>query len=203
VSRTTARRALDELRREGVVERQPGKGTFLLQPRLHATIPHLHSLTDEIEQLGYKPGSVPLSVGETVADEVQAGQLRIAVGDPVLVVTRLRTADGRPVFLVTSTFNVARFPKLRDADFAQGMYAQFEGLTGRQVSYAVQWLSAVPATAEVARRLELKPRAPVLRLERIVILDGDLPVETVNGFFHGQLYKFYSEMHRPPADGSS
>jgi len=34
ISRTTARRALDELRRQGLVRREPGKGTFRAGPVL-------------------------------------------------------------------------------------------------------------------------------------------------------------------------
>ena len=196
VSRTTARRALDELRREGVVERQPGKGTFLRQPRLNAAIPHLHSITDEIEQLGYKAGTVPLSVEEAAADETVAEQLAINVGDPVLVVKRIRTADDQPVYVATSTLNITTFPELRKTKMNQGMYPQFEALTGRRMSRGVQWLSAVPASAAVARSLQLRSGAPVLRLELIVYFEGDLPVETVDGYFHGRRYKHYSQMLR-------
>ncbi len=38
VSRTTARRALDELRRQGLVRREPGRGTFLASPRLRSNL---------------------------------------------------------------------------------------------------------------------------------------------------------------------
>ena len=196
VSRTTARRALDELRRQGVVERQPGKGTFVLQPRLHAAIPHLHGITDEIEQLGYTAGTVLLSVDRGEADETLATQLQLRVGDPVLVVQRIRTADGRPVYASRATFNITLFPQLEDADFRQGMHPQLERLTGRPLSKVVQWLSSVPASKDVARKLDVKAGVPVLRCERVVYLEGDIPAEAVEGSFHGRLYKHYSEFHR-------
>jgi hypothetical protein len=44
-------------------------------------------------------------------------------------------------------------------------------------------------------------RGRVLRLERIVYFEGDVPMESVDGFLHGQLYKHYSEMHRAPGSG--
>ena len=197
VSRTTARRALDELRRQGVVERRPGKGTFVLPRRLDAAIPNLRSITDEIEQLGYRAGIVPLSADLGVADEAVAGHLRIRPGDPVLVVSRIRTADDQPVYVGTSTLNLAVFPQLRDLDYSSlGMYPLFEMATGRQVVRATQWLSAVSADAAVARSLGLRPKAPVLKLERVVYLEGDLPVESVVGYFHGDIYRHYSESER-------
>ena len=198
VSRTTARRALDELRRQGVVERSPGRGTFVRPPQVHAQLADLHSLTEEIEQLGYRAGAVPLSVEEAAANETVAALLAIAVGDPVLVVARVRTADQRPVMVARAHLNITHFSRLPEADFSQGLYPQFEQLTGRAVTRAVQWLSAVPASQWVARNLQLKPGAPVLHLERVVFVDGDVPIEAADGFFHGDLYKHYSEMARDP-----
>ena len=96
VSRTTARRALDELRREGLVRREPGRGTFLASPRLRSNLAYLHSFTEEIERWGYTPGARLVSREEGVASEEVAARLEIGVGDEVLFVRRLRLADERP-----------------------------------------------------------------------------------------------------------
>lgn len=198
VSRTTARRALDELRRQGVVERSPGKGTFVLHPRLNAAIPYLHTVEEEIEQLGYKPGIVPLAVDKVPASKIVAEHLRLPAGETVLVVKRVRTADGQPVYVAEATLNIRSFPELVEADFGrEAMYRIFERVTKRPIAKAVQWLSAVPATREVARVLKLKYEAPVLRLERIVYMEGDVPIAFVTGYFHGQIYKHYSESYIP------
>jgi GntR family transcriptional regulator len=194
VSRTTARRALDDLRRNGLVERRPGKGTFVVKPRMDAAIAGLHSVTDEIEMLGYRAGARLLSVQEDTADESAAGHLGIAPGDPVLLISRLRTADDRPFYFAYSVLNVTRLPELREADFtAPSFYRLFEQVTGRAVARAVQWLSAVPAGPEVARQLKVEPGAPVLQLERVSYLENEIAVESVQAFFQGQSYKFYSE----------
>ncbi|MBA2782477.1 MAG: GntR family transcriptional regulator [Rubrobacteraceae bacterium] len=70
VSRTTARRALDELRRQGLVRREPGRGTFLDTPRLWSNLAYLHSFSEEIERWGYRPGA------RLVAREERAGRSR-------------------------------------------------------------------------------------------------------------------------------
>ncbi len=198
VSRTTARRALDELRREGLVDRLAGKGTFVAHPRLDAAIPHLHSVTEEIERQGYRPGSRLLAVDEGVADATVAANLGLAEGDPVLFVNRLRTADEQPFYVGCSALNVVRFPELRSADFTSiSLYRLFEEVTGRMVTRAVQWLSAVGADRDIAGNLKVRLGDPVLQLERILFLAGDLPVESVRAFFHGKLYKYYSELAAP------
>ena len=56
VSRTTARRALDELRREGLVRREPGRGTFLASPRLRSNTGVLAQLHGGDRTLGLHAG---------------------------------------------------------------------------------------------------------------------------------------------------
>jgi GntR family transcriptional regulator len=200
VSRTTARRALDELRRASLVERLPGRGTFVAPPKLKTAIPQLHSITREIEQLGYRPGSKVLSLEEGVADENERSHLRLGEGARVLRVRRLRTADEQPFYVADSTLNLVLFPKLQEVDYGRpnlSMFKVFEEVSGRRVHRVAQWLSAVPATAEVAKHMELSRGTPVLQLERILYVGADSPIESVRAFFRGESYKFYTEITAP------
>jgi GntR family transcriptional regulator len=200
VSRTTARRALDELRRAQLVERRPGKGTFVAMPKLQATIPYLHSVTSEIEQLGLRAGSKLISVREAQADEQLASHLKLRPGDPVLFVKRLRTADDRPFNFAESALNVVRFPALRSADFSPpslSLYRLFEQVSGRAVRHVMQWLSATAASPEAAKHLGVRPKSPLLQLERVLFVEGNVPIEMVRAFFIGDSYKYYSELTAP------
>jgi GntR family transcriptional regulator len=197
VSRATARRALDDLRRDNIVERQPGRGTFVAQPRLQASIPHLHSITEEIQQLGYRPGSRILSRVEQRCDEATAKLLGIFRGDKVLKIERLRTADDEPFYFAESLLNATTFPKLLKVSYRQkslSLYRVFEEATGRRVERAVQWLSAVPATPYVARQLGVPTGSPLLKLERVLYVAGDAAVEALSAWFLGESYKYYSEL---------
>src|SRR5215212_2843083 len=131
VSRTTARRALDELRRQGLVRREPGRGTFLVSPRLRSNLAYLHSFTEEIERWGYTPGARLVSQEKRAADEDVAARLEIGVGEKVLFVRRLRLADERPIFVCDSHLPVGRFPALKDADYGTiSLSRLFEESTG-------------------------------------------------------------------------
>jgi GntR family transcriptional regulator len=200
VSRSTARRALDELRRENLVERIQGKGTFVAEPRLGATIPHLHSVTEEIEQLGYRAGSRILSLRKGQADAASAEQLNLGIGSDVLFLERLRTADERQFYFSRSVLNATAFPGLLDADYTSpslSLYKLFEQITGRRVRRVTQWLSAVGAAKDVARHLGLRTGAPVLQLDRVLFIGDQVPIEAVRAWFLGESYKFYSELVAP------
>lgn len=199
VSRTTARRSLDELRRVGVASRQPGRGSFVAEPNLHAAMPYLHSFTDEIRRLGYRPGAVTLLQRTMPATDEVAADLSLAVGMPVLQVRRLRTADDQPIFVVDSFFNTVRFPGLLDLDLSVlSIYSAIEDELRVSILRAAQWTAAEAASSWVVRALGMRSGAPVLAMRRITYAAGDIPIETVRAYFHGKRYTSYVELLPPP-----
>jgi GntR family transcriptional regulator len=201
VSRTTARRALDELRRQGLVRREPGRGTFLASPRLRSNLAYLHSFTEEIERWGYTPGARLVWQEERAADEEVAARLEIGVGERVLFVRRLRLADERPIFVCDSHLPVGRFPALKDADYgAISLSELFEERTGRKVEYSRQWIGAATATPDVAALLEIPAGVPVLKVRRITLVTGDAPIELVEAHFHPERYQHYNELSTRPVE---
>jgi GntR family transcriptional regulator len=195
VSRTTARRALDELRRQGLVRREPGRGTFLASPRLRSNLAYLHSFSEEIEHWGYTPGVRLVAREERAADEDVAARLGVEVGEMVLFVRRLRLADERPIFVCDSHLPVIRFPALKDADYGTVSLSRLlEERTGRRIEHARQWIGAATATPEIAGLLEIQAGVPVLEITRITCVTGNEPAEVVEAYFHPERYQHYNEL---------
>lgn len=201
VSRTTARRALDELRRQGLVRREPGRGTFLASPRLQSNLAYLHSFSEEIERWGYTPGARLLLREERKADENVAGRLEIELGEEVLFVRRLRLADERPIFVCDSHLPVTRFPELKDADYAAvSLTRLIEERTGQEIEHSRQWIGAATATSDVAGLLEIPAGVPVLKVRRITVVTDDVPIEFVEAHFHPERYQHYNELTTRPVE---
>ena len=99
------------------MRREPGRGTFLVNPRLRSNTAYLHSFTEEIERWGYTPGAGLISREESEASEQVASRLEIESGEEVLFVRRLRLADELPIFVCDSYLPVGRFPAFKDADY--------------------------------------------------------------------------------------
>ena len=195
VSRTTARRALDELRRQGIVRREPGRGTFLASPRLRSNLAFLHSFSEEIERWGYRPGVRLALREERAADEEVAARLGIEVGEEVLFVRRLRLADERPIFVCNSHLPVGRFPSLRGADYGTVSLSRLlEERTERKIEHARQWIGAATAAAAEADLLEIPAGVPVLKITRITCVTGNEPAESVEAYFHPDRYQHYNEL---------
>ena len=201
VSRTTARRALDELRRQGLVRREPGRGTFLASPRLRSNLAYLHSFSEEIERWGYTPGVRLVSQEERAAGEEVAAWLGVEAGDMVLYVRRLRLADERPIFVCNSHLPIGRFPALKDADYGTVSLSRLmEERTGRRIEHARQWIGAATAEPDVAGLLEIPSGVPVLKIRRITCVTGEEPAEVVEAFFHPERYQHYNELSAQPAE---
>ena len=201
VSRTTARRALDELRRQGLVRREPGRGTFLASPRLRSNLAYLHSFSEEIERWGYTPGVRLVSQEEGTADEEVAAWLGVEVGEKVMHVRRLRLADERPIFVCDSYLPIGRFPALRDADYGTVSLSRLlEERIGRRIEHARQWIGAAAAAPDVADLLETAPGVPVLKIRRITCVTGDEPAEAVEAYFHPERYQHYNELSANPVE---
>lgn len=195
VSRTTARRALDELRRQGLVRREPGRGTFLVGPRLSSDLARLYSFSDEIRRRGHEPGSRLISREQVRATEEVASRLDLTPGEKILLVRRLRLADERPIFVGDSYLPVGRFPALEEANYGiVSLSNLFREAVGTGVEHARQWIGATAAPGDVAALLELEEGSPVLEVKRVSCVFGGAPVEYVEAFFHPDRYQHYNEL---------
>ncbi|WP_239984531.1 GntR family transcriptional regulator [Lentibacillus sediminis] len=56
VSRSTVRQAIDELVREGTLNKKPGRGTYVTVKRINDWLGSLSSTSETIERMGMDPG---------------------------------------------------------------------------------------------------------------------------------------------------
>jgi GntR family transcriptional regulator len=99
VSRSVVVQALALLDRERLLTRHQGKGIFVAEPNLQLEQGPalLLSFTEEILRRGHVPSSRTLRVGRTTAPASVAAALELEVGATVVLIERLRLADGLPM----------------------------------------------------------------------------------------------------------
>jgi GntR family transcriptional regulator len=101
VSRMTARAAVQRLVQDGLVYRVPGRGTFVAASRANRTAGHILSFSDEMRRKGRVPSSRIIERRRRRATEDEAR--RLGVRD-VVVLRRVRLADGKPLALERAVF---------------------------------------------------------------------------------------------------
>jgi GntR family transcriptional regulator len=185
VSRMTARAAVQRLVQDGLVYRVPGRGTFVAAARANRTAGHVLSFSDEMRRKGRVPTSRVIERRERKATDEE--ERRLGVQD-VVVLRRVRLADGKPLALERAVFPAGRVGSALDGDLETG--SLFEALAGSGLTPTTgrAALAAEAATAEDARYLRVRKGAPLL-VERRLIRDqqGD-PLELTESRYVGSRY---------------
>src|SRR4051794_34984445 len=99
LSRPTVRRAIQYLVDKGLLVRRRGVATTVVHTKVRRGV-ELTSLYDDLVRSGQRRGTRVLSIGPRGATGEVAGALGVAEGDPVIVVERLRLADGEPIAIM-------------------------------------------------------------------------------------------------------
>src|SRR6266498_4626127 len=100
VSRATLREALRALEGEGLLRRRRGSGTYVAElPRVANSLDLNFGVTEAIRSAGMRAGIARGRQWTEPASAAEAGRLELEPGQDVLVVERVRTAEGKPVVL--------------------------------------------------------------------------------------------------------
>lgn len=190
VSRITAKRALDDLVRQGWAYRQQGRGTFVAQARIKE-MSGFRSFTEDIVSKGLKPSSRILQIAQNPSDETVAAFLRIPTGDMVYLLQRVRLADDQPVAFETAYLSAKQFPKLDQYDLTQSLYKVLREQYRVNPVWADAEIQASSASAEIAQHLGMRAGEPVLTANRLSYTETFDVVEYVVSIYCGSRFTFY------------
>jgi GntR family transcriptional regulator len=192
VSRITAKRALDELVRQGRAYRQQGRGTFVAQARIR-DISGFRSFSEDIRARGFTPTSQVLDFKEVEPEAAIRERLHIPPGERVILLKRLRLADLEPVAVETAYLPCRLCPGLLQEDLAvNSLYALLAEKYNRVPTWADAEIEAVVPEKEQARLLKLKAGTPVLVAHRVTYAADYDVIETVDSVYRGDRFTFYT-----------
>jgi GntR family transcriptional regulator len=160
VARGTVRQALATLAADGLVSTRRGARRLVLGGQRLQGFNELRSFSEWALAMGEQPTGRVVSLVRREAGPSEAEQLDT---DRVYHLTRVRLLSGRPVMIERTAY-----PE-RIGALVAGMDTESESITHRLQELGVVFanashtLSAVVATAEDARLLDIRPRAPLLR----------------------------------------
>ncbi|MGL5825895.1 MAG: GntR family transcriptional regulator, partial [Nocardioides sp.] len=120
VARMTVRQALDALVTEGMLERVPGRGTFVAQPR--SKVGMLTSFTQDMAARGMHADGQTLVARVEQAGPGVARALEVSEGTPVVHWKRLRRADGQPMSIEDAYLNETLVPGLLQPGMPVSLY---------------------------------------------------------------------------------
>lgn len=166
VSRITAKRAMDELAAEDLVERRRGKGTHVIyeyQPK--PVQAPLIGMLQEIESMARHSDVAILNGARLRPPQNIATELGLGERGKALYLERVRSRDGQP-FGHYASWTVGLDSSLRKSAFRNAPRLEIFRRHGVKITHVTQTLSATAATESLARQLETEPGAPLIELVR-------------------------------------
>lgn len=190
VARMTVRQAMDALVVEGLLERIPGKGTFVARPRRSAS--SITSYTEDMARRGMLAESVTLLARREQAGPGVARALNIVEGDPVIHWKRLRRADGEPMCIEDAFLSDMLVPGFLQSGMPSSLYEALDH-RGLRPTWAEDSITADLCQPEEATHLGIEAGAPVLRHSRRA-LNGDKVVEVSRSVFRADRYTMWVQI---------
>ena len=185
VSRMTARGAVQRLVHEGLVYRVPGRGTFVAPARANRTASHILSFSDEMRRRGRTPSSEVLQKRRRPATAAERDRLG---ADEVIVLRRVRLADGEPVAVETAVFPAPRVAGALEGNLDGASLFATLAEAGLVPTAGRASLAAEAATAEDARLLRVKRGEPLLVERRLIHDQQGAPLEWTESRYVGARY---------------
>ena len=158
VSRATLREAMRMFETQGLIRRRQGSGTFVVGKVsvIDSGLEVLESLDTMARRLGLGVSVSDLQVESIFADQELASALNVSLAARATRVRRVMRADGRPVAYLV---DVLPEEILRPADLPNsfsGSVLDFLLVRGDPLTTSRAAVSAIGATAEVAKALEIQ-----------------------------------------------
>ncbi len=194
VSRLTLRAALDELVRDGHLDRRHGSGTYVTEPKIAQPLT-LTSFSDDMRRRGMTPGSKTLELTTTSAGARLAHRLGVSPEAGLVRVKRLRLADNQPMAMEVLHVPEALVPGLTRQDFEDhSFYELLRERYGITIASGTQSIEPTVTSEEESEVLNVPLHTPAFLFERTTVSESGRIVEFVRSIYRGDRYRLVADL---------
>lgn len=186
VSRITVRQGLAILTRNGLIERFPSRGSFVLERKSTGSW-ELGSINDLV-QLG-KDTSTKIASWELVQPPADIAEF-FASAEPVYKLQAVRYKSAVPLYFAENYLLRSIGERIQAQDLeTRTMVEMLTTVLGVPIQHAHEEISMANATAEMAKQLWIKENQAVI-VQRIDLFDTDgKPVQSGRGWWRSEHFK--------------
>jgi len=188
VSRMTARHAMAQLADEGLVRRDPGRGTFVAEPPTHRRANFLMTFSHEMRRQGRDPSSRIVERVVREPTDAERRELRVSPGTRVVELHRVRLADLEPVAVELAVLAACCIPPVLGADLETGSLHEALIEDGIVPSHGKSSIGAEAASADDAVLLGVAAGEPMLVERRLIFDQRGRPIELTESRYAADRY---------------
>lgn len=193
ISRTQLRDILATLEREGFITRRHGVGTLINRYVLdaHARMDIEVEFLEMIRRSGFTPEVAQVHISESAADAAIASQLQIEEGSPVICVSRLCTANGKPAIYCEDIFAKALIQEENYTlqDLKRPIFDFLQQFCGVSSYLDLTDLKPIVANTALSELLQVPVGSPILRMDEVDYdIDGK-PIFCSKEFFVDGIFR--------------
>lgn len=188
VSRITVRRAVEELVRQGMLEKKQGKGTFVALPGPAIDLQEVSSFHEACRRRGSKASTRVIHVKMVPADEKDEADLHLGRNQKVVETFRIRYADNIAVTVEINHFSSA-YSYLTEYDLDGSLYNILREF-GADPTKAVHDISIARADSMISQWLGISVGDPVLFLEEVIYDQKGRPLHNSRQWIRGDRFTF-------------
>ncbi len=192
LSRMTVRQAVGSLEKDGLIRREPGRGTFVTDqlPKFSGDL-ELDRSIDDLISMGQATSVELLELSQIAATRDEVRDLEVVEGSKVIRCRRLRYFKEQPYCYIVNRLPEEIGGSIPEANWCRGSVLEYiEESLGVPLQIAKQRIRATLADANLARWLQVRVGAPLLLVDYHIRSDDDRPVETARLYYRSDLYSF-------------
>jgi GntR family transcriptional regulator len=194
VSRLTVRAALDDLVRDGYLERRHGSGTYVTEPKIAQPLT-LTSFSNDMRRRGMVPGNRTLELATILAGARLAHKLAVSPDARIVRVKRLRLADSKPMAMEVLHVHEALVPGLTRSDFEDhSFYDLLAERYGIVIASGTQSIEPTVTNEEESEVLGVPLHSPAFLFERTTVSESGRIVEFVRSIYRGDRYRLVADL---------
>jgi len=197
ISRITAKRSLDELAAEGLVERRRGKGTHVTyryeQQPVHAP---LTGMLQEIETMALNSRATVLDCAMVTPPRTLREEFNIDDGEKLLYLARFRERDGVRFGYYKSWTHGVKQPRSAKT-FEKTPRLTYFRKKGLEITHVKQTIRAVGAAPDAAEALGVDLGSPLLALRRRSynqVGKGEHLMDYLEVFYHPERFQYRMDL---------
>ncbi len=193
VSRTTVRMALNDIARDGLVNRIQGKGTIVSASQRKGEKLRRLGFSDLCRSQNLPIKSVLISQEIIESNEELNGFLGLAhqSPSPMWRFERLRYIMDEPAVITATVVRKEIGDKMLDYDLSNlSFYKIYENISGRGVVSNDGVIKAISVSGREAELLHVEEGSAHLWFRGIAFLEGNIPIEVNLSIFHGEKFSF-------------